>query len=884
MFLRTDENSPNYQINHIAIQLILYVHFACAHSCVFQNNTSDAPLPRGAIYHYESTRNDPGWLGFQKVECSDCKGFFDYIIWDIIVLLLIALSYSVKRRQKRHFRDVQIPTADKRALFWDITQEEADRSVLHGVGYLINHVFDFYGLEICWSMFAIAVAVRTDVFGVLYAIALGIFLLTPHKALRPVWLLYLVIHACLLLIQYAMLVGAPHGACIDDQVGGRTFPWNGIKPVGLKKWLWLPIANNEYFILNKNWLWADLLIYVVISFQFHNLRRSLNEIDVSNQGFLLNFATFATSKKLSDHVKRTIYKQLFWVTLFVVLVAGVSQVSLLGLLYVMVSFVLLWQGQVMLRYKKKKLQWWWFFLLLAIWFVLLAKVSLQLYSCVYFEKDVASDCIVVRLFNTRCEVPSYYGTYDEISSACEDLPSHTGIWLDTFAFVVVVFQIIIFSTRQFECLKEYLLSKENLDESEQATGDLLNRLNEEIEKEREKEKIINESIKIRLLEVQDKYKTSVVEHYLRAGVQLPDHIKFNEDDDEPIDLKHWRTQCKSDVPDNQQDDTVGADNTGIPEDEIVRSKVSPVEGTDSKGGSEEEKSTFKAIWKLIGDGLSFVDSGFVLVINYLRARSKYYRYLSRKRKERKDHLEDVELNLVSPHPSEHDTVTEPAATTTTTEVILEAAEVPPKQPSINSYDAAITDSPVADHSIIEGPGSESNKADDDDDDDELLAVEDGLCQTFNDVLQVWIRFIHRPLQFAVALYYAALANTEYICYFLIVINVMVNGSVLSLIYAALMFLWGLLSIPWPTKRFWLTLIFYTMFVVLVKYGFQFKPINTPEYNVNYYDWPKVLGIERNSNFLENIVWDILLLISLFFHRSLLIVSVFLFHYLSCELT
>ena len=853
-----------------------------------QDKASDGPPPKGAIYHYEDTRNDPGWLGFQKVECSDCKGFFDYIIWDIIVLLLIALSYSVKRRQKRHFRDIQIPTTDKRALFWGITPEEADRSVIHGVGYLINHVFDFYGLEICWSMFAIAVAVRTDVFGVLYAIALGVFLLTPQKALRPVWLLYLVIHACLLLIQYALLVGVPYGACIDEQVGGRTFPWNGIKPVGLKRWLWLPIANNEYFILNRNWLWADLLIYVVISFQFHNLRRSLNEIDAPNQGFLSDFVTFATSKKLSDHVKRTIYKQLFWVTLFVVLVAGVSQVSLLGLLYLMVCFMLLWQGQTMLRYEKERLRWWWFFLLVAIWFVLLVKISLQLYTCVYFEKDESNDCIVVRLFNARCETPSYYGTYNETLGIdlCNGLPRNSGIWLDTFAFVVVVFQIIIFSTSHFDSIRAYLLSRENSDESERATGDLLNKINEELEKEREKEKVIKENIKKRLLEVQVKYKTSVVEHYLRAGVQLPDHIKFNEDDDEPIDLERYRSLRRSDVPADQRDDTVGADNMGISEDEIVRSKVTPVEDTDSKGGSdndEEKESSLKAVWKLIGNGLSFIDSGFVLVINYLRARSKYYRYLSKKRKQRKDHAEELELNPVSPHPSEQNTVTEPIATTTTTEVILEAAEVPPKQPSINSYDAAITGSPVADNTDMVGSGCKDDKAVDIDD-DELPEIEDGLCQTFNDVLQIWMRLIRRPLQFAVALYYAALANTEYICYFLIVINVMVNGSVLSLIYAALMFLWGLLSIPWPTKRFWLTLMFYTMFVILVKYGFQFQSVDGSVTSSNMLEndddnygglyWPQVVGIERIGDFLTNVVWDLLLLISLFFHRSLLIVSDF----------
>lgn len=149
-----------------------------------QNTTNDYSQPAGAIYHYECEHNDPGWLGFQKVECERYSGFFDYIKWNIAVLLLIALSYTVTRRQKRVLRDQEIPRANRRALFWNITAEDVDKSIINTIGYLINHVFDFYGLEICLSMFAIAVVVRIDVFGVLYAFALGIFLLIPHKALH----------------------------------------------------------------------------------------------------------------------------------------------------------------------------------------------------------------------------------------------------------------------------------------------------------------------------------------------------------------------------------------------------------------------------------------------------------------------------------------------------------------------------------------------------------------------------------------------------------------------------------------------------------------------------------------------------------------------------
>ena len=65
-------------------------------------------------------------------------------------------------------------------------------------------------------MLAINVAVRIDVYGVVYAIALGILLITPHRRLRPVWSVYLLVHSSLLMIQYLLVLNTPYGACIQD--------------------------------------------------------------------------------------------------------------------------------------------------------------------------------------------------------------------------------------------------------------------------------------------------------------------------------------------------------------------------------------------------------------------------------------------------------------------------------------------------------------------------------------------------------------------------------------------------------------------------------------------------------------------------------------------
>lgn len=125
-----------------------------------------------------------------------------------------------------------------------------------------------------------------------------------------------------------------------------------------------------------------------------------------------------------------------------------------------------------------------------------------------------------------------------------------------------------------------------------------------------------------------------------------------------------------------------------------------------------------------------------------------------------------------------------------------------------------------------------------------------------------------------ALYYVFLSQNVYIPFFFILLNILVNGSILSLVYAVFLFGWGLLTVPWPSKRFWLALIFYTMFVLVVKYAFQFYDIpyweNTFAVDSGLFP-PRLIGIEKQTNFVANAVVDILLLTFLLIHRGLLFV-------------
>lgn len=67
----------------------------------------------------------------------------------------------------------------------------------------------------------------------------------------------------------------------------------------------------------------------------------------------------------------------------------------------------------------------------------------------------------------------------------------------------------------------------------------------------------------------------------------------------------------------------------------------------------------------------------------------------------------------------------------------------------------------------------------------------------------------RLLKLVFALYNTMVSKSEMLCYFVIILNHIVSASFLSLILPILIFLWAMLSVPRPSKRFWMTAIIYT---------------------------------------------------------------------------
>uniref|UniRef100_UPI00358F3C92 piezo-type mechanosensitive ion channel component 2 n=1 Tax=Myxine glutinosa TaxID=7769 RepID=UPI00358F3C92 len=130
----------------------------------------------------------------------------------------------------------------------------------------------------------------------------------------------------------------------------------------------------------------------------------------------------------------------------------------------------------------------------------------------------------------------------------------------------------------------------------------------------------------------------------------------------------------------------------------------------------------------------------------------------------------------------------------------------------------------------------------------------------------------RFLKVFFALYNTVVARSEMLCFFVMILNHVVSASCVTLVLPILIFLWAMLSMPRPSKHFWMTTILYTEITVVIKYFFQFGffPWNSEAsltYNADQpFFAPAIIGVEKKEGY---VYYDLVQLLTLFFHRSIL---------------
>eukprot|EP00118_Oscarella_pearsei_P024120 m.299204 g.299204 ORF g.299204 m.299204 type:complete len:2308 (+) comp40787_c0_seq2:130-7053(+) len=769
------------------------------------------------------------WAGLEKVDSIS-----HYIGGYIVIVVLIALAVTMFRRQKRVKEEKQSdgePVPHEGCIFLDGKRSDLDQSFAAAFKFLVNHFFELTGITICFIATAIVIACRSDAYAVVYLLFLSIMVVARSGGafLRCFWPVFVIVLAISVFVQFAMVVGLPSSLCF---LISNNYPWftPSSSRKGLLVWLFLPVDSHlgslDMKTQNKWFIMGDFVLLLLYSWQWDLFRqKNENENDEIFDGtsepytipdFTLGSSKDGKSKRLLDGLKLFTFKYFIWVTLLVVFLAGVSRISILSLGYIFGCFYFLWQGQEQLRFRPNKLLQRWGYSLFYNYFVMLIKVGFQLWACVY-----KVPCTVSLLFNVVCFRQDFYRDVGLSPESCSSEnqenatePSNVGLVYDVLVFGFLLAQLRIFRSPYFELVRAEMdwFAKKS---TRQEAARLVDEATFEMRSEQQQK---DEEAKQELLESAEKLRER---GFLSAGKSMKERLLEFQSDSQFLYggtlLPEGENLAKDEQSTTEEE---GEDDV----DEQAGDKEAEVMET-AKMDRSSDLSAVESIWLAVLESMNSLTG-------WLKGASASYQYVYRKlQKDRKKEVQHrTSLQLMD---RLHDSEMESSG-----RVLSPTRQ--PREPK--------------------GFLDKLLRRDDDDDDvrrEALLRKE--LGKSVFSSAKPFIRLLS-------ALYWAFLARTDLLCHLVMIINFILTGSTLSLVLPILVFFWGLLSNPRPSKTFWVVVIVYMEIIILVQYVLQSRLIPlTDKTTSDPYKWSEYVGIQQVSNFTMKAMADFVVLWIVSFH-------------------
>ncbi|RVE48798.1 hypothetical protein evm_006572 [Chilo suppressalis] len=798
-----------------------------------------------------TTYNNADWLGFHK---ATKKRPLVVLLEGYIALIALFTFYSLVTYRQQNLRELGQNVKDKdKIMFPDITRKEADVDLVHCIKYFTNYGFYKFGVEITLICLIGVIGSRMDLYAVVYSGWLLALVSVRRARQARIWPAFTACITALLPLQYMLAVGILPQLCV-------SYPWSGddqqIKHV--RTWLFLPYLDEpphalklvfDYFLL----LFAtrQLRVFRIERTYGDNYAGGSNSEDIGKDWETPNFVNpvpdfLSYVGTWLDVVKRVVFLGMLWVSLAIMFMTGTNRVNLFSMGYLIGSFIFLWQGtDFYLRPKEAILQWWTWLVRYNV-SVVVVKALLQIPGCMFSSLMQEHACWIVQLLGIGCvdkfaggNIARFIRMQYVKEAACSVPQEDIGLAWDGVCFAFLILQRRLFYSYYFYRV---------IDESK-ATTVLASRGAELIEELRLKQMQIQEEQEIKILEKikvkmerikanQKKIQGAMVKphHHDTArdrpyvpykqpsshqkAVRSGDYYMFDEFDDTDVHLKDDESSSDEDAPKemgfgksqhrrSQADITQEGDvNVALSE----KDRDAAVSELDDIAPVPEQETLVDKIKRFWDIAWALISSLLVSLTRHLMKYSRDYRYVSRTLSVEKKILKEKEGFGIG---------------------IREGSEMiwePLPESLVQRKDVTILE----------------------EQDDSMFRQDKS-------------PFVH----LAYALWYAVLAHTDVVCYLMVFINQIQSATILSIPLPLMVFLWGTLTIPRPTKTFWVTLIAYTEVIVLIKSMFQFEilPWNQAAVPENMpFAAPRIIGIERKYNYA---LYDLLLLLIIFFHRFML---------------
>ncbi|XP_027473901.2 piezo-type mechanosensitive ion channel component 1 isoform X5 [Zalophus californianus] len=851
----------------------------CTEPLLNSTNLQKAEIKQSLLYR--GPVDPANWFGVRK-------GFpnLGYIQNHLQVLLLLVFEAIMYRRQEHHRRQHQLGPLPAQAVCADGTRQRLDQDLLSCLKYFVNFFFYKFGLEICFLMAVNVIGQRMNFMVILHGCWLVLILTRRRRAaIARLWPNYCLFLALFLLYQYLLCLGIPPALCID-------YPWRWSQAIpmnsALIKWLYLP---DFFRTPNSTNLISDFLLLLCASQQWQvfsaerteewQLMAGINtdhlELQLGEPSAVPNFIY---CRSYLDMLKVAVFRYLFWLVLVVVFVTGATRISIFGLGYLLACFYLLLFGTSLLQKHTRTRLVLWDCLILYNVTVIISKNMLSLLSCVFVEQMQSSFCWVIQLFSLVCTVKGYYDPKEMLSRDRDCLlpVEEAGVLWDSVCFLFLLLQRRVFLSRYFLHVRAELQATALQASRGFALYNAANLKSIELHRKAEEKSLAQLKRQMeRIRAKQEKHRQGRVGHSHSQDPPDPtqepgpgspggssprrqwwrpwldhatvihsgDYFLFESDSEEeeeavPEDPRPsaqsafqmayhaWVTNAQTVLRQQQEDQERQEGAEQLPTGGGPGQGAEPADGPDeavAAGPShvmQRVLSTLQFLWVL---GQALVDGLTDWLLTFTRHHRAMSDVLRAERYLYKQGLcggKEVQRSLVEqPYSSE--------------------AEAAPPGP-LGTQDAPSTASRRQRIEELE----------------EAAQFEAGQG---------------RALRLLRAAYQCVAAHSELLCYFIIILNHMVTASATSLVLPVLVFLWAMLSIPRPSKRFWMTAIVFTEVSVVTKYLFQFGffPWNTHAVlrrheNKPYFP-PRILGLEKTESYIK---YDLVQLMALFFHRSQLL--------------
>uniref|UniRef100_A0A4W3J0I5 Piezo-type mechanosensitive ion channel component 2-like n=1 Tax=Callorhinchus milii TaxID=7868 RepID=A0A4W3J0I5_CALMI len=819
----------------------------------------------------------------------------------LCILGLLAFEATVFRHQLYYRLHNGLKPPITGTLFGNITRFHLDDGLMNCIRYFVNYLFYKFGLEICFMLAVNLIGQRMDMYAGVHALWLvAVLYRRRRKAIAEIWPKYCCFMACIIVLQYLLCIGIPPVLCKD-------YPWSTDSSLilNLIKWLYLPDFTKRP---NALFLMYDFLLLLFASIQWQvfedenttsirmiagdnvEISRSLDPATINQY---IPVPNFLHCRSYLDMLKVIIFSYLFWFVLCLIFITGTIRINIFCMGYLVACFYFLLSGAQLLLKPVKVILRQWDYLIGYTILVIVLKNFLSIGSCVYLKLLLKSHCWLVQTLGMACTIKEYeLPDAESLKKGCEVPEEEAGIMWDSTCFLFLLAQRRVFLSYYFL----YVVADLNASKILAARGAELF------------EAKIKKGVSARL--VQEK----------KSMEQLKKHGSYYLFD---TDSEDEGKEEEEETPKNEAKKSSAFQVCGwcpalpgpvqsCPPWKFLRCLL----GQDRKGyGAKANNCRLNILsfaWMFVQallDSLielvrsiskDYTDVSTVLRIerSILRSELKqvFLSYPSAKQIPVHSQLYTFLLNFfpsLSSSPTQSSNLSLWQGRRDTIEEVGDEDEammsstldIPPTYSLVShSLDFSTEES----HEELEQemsqpltPQSRLLTAS-----DLFDAIKIPVCTVSNGIvpyfrmfhdsdLEESERFYHRLprlLKLLFALYDTMAAQSDMLCYFVIILNHIVSASVLTLVLPVLVFLWGMLSVPRPKKRFWMLAILYTEITVVVKYCFQFGffPWTTSAARVRNADQPfylpNIVGVEKKDGYVH---YDLIQLLALFLHRSIL---------------